>query len=79
MSWGVYIFIYLAILCNLVGMVKSPCKWLRDLQLGDQTVTFKDLYIDHIYDNMHTLQDSFTYNEYWDCPPLNERSNVESP
>ena len=33
------IYYYLAILCNLFGMVsRDPCKWLSDLQLGDEEV-----------------------------------------
>ena len=45
--------VYLAILCDLFGMVKWPLQWLSDLQLGDKKVTLNHL--EYIFLFMFTL------------------------
>ncbi len=42
---GLWHHFLLAILCDLFGMVKWPFKWLSDLQIGDQKVTFNHLVV----------------------------------
>ena len=43
------IFVYLAILCALFGMVKWPLQRLSDLQLGDQKAILNHLVFKYIY------------------------------
>ena len=39
LCFNIFVYMYLAILCALFGMVKRPFQRLSDLQLGDQKVT----------------------------------------
>ena len=66
------IYYYLAILCNLFGMVsRDPCKWLSDLQLGDEEVIqwitwcIYSIYIPMI--PIPIIPPDFTNDPHWVC------------
>ena len=60
------IFVYLAILCALFGMVKWPLQRLSDLQLGDQKAILNHLVFKYIYRYMVFFYSIlFTYQYVW--------------